>query len=66
MSSRDLTVLAFAIILTTGAMLEVLARAGGIALPTIDQTITRFMRSPFGRIAMLSLWFWFGWHFLAR
>jgi len=66
MSTRDITVLGFAIILTTGAMLEVLARSGRIALPSIDQTISRFMRSHAGRIAMLSLWFWFGWHFLAR
>jgi hypothetical protein len=66
MTSRDVTVLGFAVILTASATLEVLARTGRIELPTIDQTITRFMRSPGGRIAMLSLWFWFGWHFLAR
>jgi hypothetical protein len=66
MSSHDITELGFAMILTVGATLEVLARANRIGLPTIDQTITRVMRSPGGRIGMLSLWFWLGWHFLAR
>ncbi len=66
MTSRDITIIGFTLILMTGALLEVLARAGRVARPTLDQTITRVMRSPRGRIAMLSLWFWFGWHFLAR
>jgi uncharacterized protein DUF6186 len=66
MTSRSLTIAGFALILAVAAGLDVLARSGRVALPSIEQTLTRVRRSNRGRIVLLCVWFWLGWHFLAR
>ena len=66
MTSSELTAAGFGLILAVAAAVELLAHARRISLPTIDQTLARVRRSPRGRVAVLFVWFWLGWHFLAR
>jgi hypothetical protein len=66
MSSRDITIDGFGLLVILATALEMLARNGRIRLPTVDAAIQHVMRSPLGRVAVLSVWFWLGWHFLAR
>jgi len=66
MSSHDVTVLGFAIILAGLIGAEVTARTGRAGVPTFAQVITRVMRTRTGRVGVLVGWAWLGLHFFAR
>jgi hypothetical protein len=66
MTSRDITIVGFGLLLILALSLDVLGRGGRVRLPTLDAALTRAMRPSLGRVAVLSVWFWLGWHFLAR
>jgi hypothetical protein len=53
-------------LLVVFGVLELAARTRRVPLPTIDQAFGAVMRRPTGRITVFFVWFWFGWHFLAR
>jgi hypothetical protein len=65
MSTRDVTVLGYALVLLTALCYELLMRArstGG----TVGDVLTAAMRVRTGRLIVLLWWWWIGWHFLAR
>lgn len=66
MSTRAFTIIGFAAFLTIAAGMEVVARTGWTRLPTLDAVFAAARRSPLGRVIAFVVWFWFGWHFLAR
>jgi hypothetical protein len=66
MTSRDITIVGFGLILIFALSRDLLVRGSRLRLPTLDEAITRTMRPALGRVAVLSVWFWLGWHFLAR
>lgn len=66
MTSRGVTIVGFAAVLVLAAAAEILARARRIDLPHFGATVGHVMRRPGGRAAVLGIWFWLGWHFLAR
>jgi len=66
MSSHDITVLGFAIILAGLIGTEVTARAGRTGVPTFAQVVTRVMRTRTGRVGVLVGWAWLGLHFFAK
>jgi hypothetical protein len=66
MTSRDITIVGFGLILISALSLDLMVRGSRVRLPTLDEAITRAMRPALGRVAVLSVWFWLGWHFLAR
>jgi hypothetical protein len=66
MTSRSITIAGFALLLVVFGVLELAARIRRIPLPTLDQAFGAVMRRPVGRMVVLFVWFWFGWHFLAR
>ncbi|HEX6787214.1 MAG TPA: DUF6186 family protein [Acidimicrobiales bacterium] len=66
MTSRSITIAGFATLLVVFGVLELAARTHRVPLPTIDQAFGAVMRRPIGRITVFFVWFWFGWHFLAR
>ena len=66
MTSRFITIAGFAALLVVLGVLELAARTRRIPLPTIDQAFGAVMRRPIGRMTVFFVWFWFGWHFLAR
>jgi hypothetical protein len=66
MSSHDITVLGFAIILAGLIGTEVTARTGHARVPTFAQVVTRVMRTRTGRVGVLVGWAWLGLHFFAK
>ncbi len=66
MSSHDITVLGFLIILTGLIAAEISARRAGSKIPTLGQIFTRIMRTRTGRVGILVAWAWLGLHFFAK
>lgn len=66
MSSHDVTVVGFLIILTGLMGTEVTARTGRAQVPTFSQVIAKVMRTRTGRVGILVGWAWLGLHFFAK
>jgi len=45
---------------------ELLARRPGTSVRPLGATLAAALRTRGGRIAILGVWLWLGWHFLAR
>lgn len=61
----------FAVAFAAFAALEVAARRAGTRISTAAEVAAFLMASrvgrvPVGRIGLLVLWWWLGWHFFAR
>ncbi|MGA3563538.1 DUF6186 family protein [Melissospora conviva] len=61
----------FLLSLALVGVLELLARREGSRLPTLGMVCAHLMRYevgtvPVGRIGVLGIWWWVGWHFFAR
>jgi hypothetical protein len=69
-SSRQVTIAGFLLLLGVGGCVELAARRGvrlrGRPLPTADEVFSYLMRTRTGRVTVLVTWCWLGWHFLAR
>jgi hypothetical protein len=65
-STRWLFVAGYCSVLVAGLGLELAARRGRAGLATSDAVFTRIQRHRAGRAAAFALWFWTGFHFLAR
>jgi hypothetical protein len=69
--TRAAIIAGFAAAVVAVGVLEWRARRPGSHLPTLGE-VCRFVlgcrvgRLPVGRIALLGLWWWIGWHFFAR
>ena len=66
MTSRAITIVGFAFIILVAIGLQAWASTGPSRLPTVPTLLGAINRRPVGRAALLFVWFWFGWHFLAR
>ena len=66
MSSHDLTVLGYLLLLAVGVALEVLSAWPRTQIPSLQVVLTRIMRSRTGRVGVLIAWAWVGLHFFAR
>ena len=69
-SSRQITIAGFLLLLGVGGYVELAARRGaqlrGRPLPTADEVLSSVMRNRTGRVVVIVSWCWLGWHFLAR
>lgn len=68
---RAVAVAGFAVALLLFAAVEWAARRDGSRIPRLGDVCAFVMRYevgrvPVGRIALLGLWWWLGWHFFAR
>lgn len=68
---RALAVAGFVVALALFVFVEAAARREGSRIPTLGDVCAFVMRYevgrvPVGRIGMLGLWWWLGWHFFAR
>jgi len=45
---------------------ELVARRGRSRVRPLGTALTAALRTPTGRIGVLTVWLWLGWHFLAR
>jgi hypothetical protein len=65
-TARAIMIVCFAV--TIGAMLavDVATRRRGRATAPLGTALTAAMRTGTGRVLVLGVWLWLGWHFFAR
>ncbi|MEY9861745.1 hypothetical protein ABH935_007388 [Catenulispora sp. GAS73] len=66
MSPRVITAVGYALIGLAALAVEVVARRPGSRVPTFAQLVHTVMRERWGRVGMLLVWWWLGFHFLSR
>lgn len=66
MSSREITIAGYVVTGLAVLVLELVARRPGSRVPTIGQLLGFVMRERWGRLGVLCLWWWLGFHFLSR
>lgn len=66
MSSRDLTIAGYLVVLTAGVGLQAAATAMPDRLPSLGRVFSHVMRTKTGRVGVFVAWAWLGLHFFAR
>jgi hypothetical protein len=66
MTTRVITIIGFACIISALVVLEVLGRRPGNRIPTLGEWLGYVMRPKAGRFLVLLGWLWLGWHYFAR
>jgi hypothetical protein len=66
MSSHDLTVAGYVLIVVAGACLQLLSTRKGARVPPLGAVLDRVMRTRSGRVGVIAGWAWIGIHFFAR
>lgn len=65
MSSHDVTVTGYALVLAFAVGLQIAALRPSSSVVSLQQVFGRLMRTRSGRIGVLAAWAWLGLHFLA-
>ena len=66
MSSHDLTVAGYVLIVLAGVCLQLLGAREGSAILPLGAVLDRAMRTRSGRVGVIAGWAWIGIHFFAR
>jgi hypothetical protein len=66
MSSHDVTILGYLVVLAAGVTLQLLAGRPNSKIPSLGAVITWAMSSRTLRVGLLVGWAWLGLHFFAR
>jgi len=66
MTSHQITIAGYLIILAAIVTLQVLATRTRAPVPSFGELLTRAMRTRTGRVGVLVAWAWIGLHFFAR
>ena len=66
MSPRGITIAGYALIGAAMLIVELVARRPGSRVPTLAQLTQRLMHERWGRVGMLLVWWWLGFHLLSR
>ena len=66
MSSHDVTIAGYLVVVAGIVLLQALANRTRAPVPSFGDLLTRAMRSRTGRVGMLVAWAWIGLHFFAR
>lgn len=66
MSSHDITITGFLIVVAGILGTEAAARLTKAQVPTFSQVFSRIMRTRTGRVGVLVAWAWVGLHFFAK
>ena len=66
MSSHDVTIAGYLVVLALIVLLQVLATRTRAPVPSLGDLLTRAMRSRTGRVGVLVAWAWIGLHFFAH
>jgi hypothetical protein len=64
--TRAITIGGFVALISSAIALEMVARRPGSRVPSLGAMLSQVMRQRTGRVMVFIMWFWFGWHFLAR
>ena len=66
MTSHDITVGGYLAVVLAGVILEVAATSTKAPVPSLDDVLTRIMRTRTGRVGVLVAWAWLGLHFFSQ
>jgi len=66
MSSRAITITGYVVIGVAAVVVQLVARRPGNRVPTLSQVLGFVMRERWGRLGILFVWWWLGFHFLSR
>ena len=66
MTARAAIVAGFAAILALAVATDLFARRADSGVRPLSATLAAALRSRGGRVLILAVWLWLGWHFLAR
>ena len=66
MTSHQITIAGYLIILAAIVTLQVLATKTRAPVPSLGELLTRAMRTRTGRVGVLVAWAWIGLHFFAH
>jgi hypothetical protein len=64
MTSHDVTLVGYGLILACGVVVESAARRRGSVVPTLDTLVRWVLQTRSGRIGVYAAWAWIGLHFL--
>ena len=64
--TRAVTIGGFVAVILAGVVLEVVAKRPASRVASVGDVLGQVMRQRTGRVLVFVLWFWFGWHFIAR
>jgi hypothetical protein len=65
-STRELTIAGFLVLVVMACMLYLLGRARRLGLVPLGDVTDAILASAGGRLALALAWVWVGWHLLAR
>jgi hypothetical protein len=66
MSSRDLTIAGYMLLVMFGLGLQIRSYSPNSKIPSLGTVSSRVMRTKTGRIGVMAGWAWLGLHFFAR
>jgi hypothetical protein len=66
MTSHNITIAGYLLILLAALVLEGLSRRPGSQVPSFQDLMTRIMGTRSGRVGVLAAWAWLGLHLFAR
>jgi hypothetical protein len=66
MSSHDVTLSVYALIVLVGVVLQALGTRPGSRIPPLGLVFSRVMRTRSGRVGVVAGWAWLGLHFFVR
>ncbi len=64
--TRVITIAGFVVVVVAGVAIQFIARRRGSKISSVGDVLSQVMRQRTGRVIVFLMWFWFGWHFLAR
>jgi Family of unknown function (DUF6186) len=64
--TRAITIGGFVAIILAGVALALVSRRSESRVASVGDMLGHVMRQRTGRVLVFVLWFWFGWHFIAR
>jgi hypothetical protein len=66
MSPRTITIAGYVLIGLAAVLVEIVARRPSSRIPRFSEVLSRAMHDRWGRVGMLLVWWWLGFHFLSR
>jgi len=66
MTGRQITIAVYVVLALAIAVVEFVSRREDNKIPSFGEMVSLVTGAFFGRVALIALWWWLGWHFLAR
>ncbi len=66
MSPRSLTIAGFVLLAVIGIALELWSRRDDAPVPSFGDVLSWIATTTPGRVGLMLVWWWAGWHFFAR